>query len=438
MHATSAVAAAVVALNVAGVMAIPLKPVAHSSLALEGRSGSATTTTSATPASGHQAGGAVTTTTITFDPRPTACKPGETVTWVHKHKSAAGAEHNGAKHDKNSQHDTAKPAAVVARSDTPAPTGSSTKPSAVGAPAPTDPVAHDKTKGGKKAHKEHYATHTGTDGKTTVTHFVRGTSTKCFSPTETPGGKGTNKSHHKESSTGATHKDDSTTAAGKPAAAAKVAARSVGASEPATTTTAAPAAGNHAAGAVPTVTSTFTPRPRPTPCKDGEPVTYERKHKDKSSSASAKHDHAHPDLNAAKPAAVVARSATPTVTGTATSSSVAGAPAPTDLPDHGKKTKGEKKAQKDHFATHTGTDGKTTVTHYVKATTSITTTQCYAPTSTPGTANKSSHPASSAGATHKHDGAHSNDAGKSDKTSSVVARAVDLLERYFSELDELD
>ncbi|KAG6839788.1 hypothetical protein C0991_011686, partial [Blastosporella zonata] len=287
-------------------------------------------------------------------------------------------------------HEAAKPA-VVARSVTETATGVATS-TGTGAPAPTE---HKAGNGTHKEHKPHVVTKTGTDGKATVTVFEKGTSTKCFAPTATPGAKGTGKSSHKA---------DEQTPAAKPDA-AKVVARSV-----------TPVA--HATGAATTTTVTYNPRP--TACKAGEPVTWHGKSKKSGAEHSgAKHE-------AAKPA-VVARSVTETATGTATSTGT-GAPAPTEH----KAGNGTHKEHKPHVVTKTGTDGKATVTVFEKGTS----TKCFAPTATPGAkgAEKSSHKGDS---THPADQVPVSGA-KKDNTASVVARAIDLLERYFGDLDELD
>ncbi|KAG6907166.1 hypothetical protein DXG01_010291 [Tephrocybe rancida] len=422
MHATSAVAAAVVALNAAGVMAIPM-----GGLYARAATGTAVSASAAgTAAPGAHAAGAATTTTVTYHPRPTACKAGEKPSAERKHnskKTPGSAEHKGATTPE------AK-AGVVPRAAAAAATSTAATESGAGAPATTAPATHGKKGKGQKHQGPHAATKTGADGKVTVTVYHKGTSTKCYAPTGAPGagakGTGASKSAHK-----AGHADGQAPIADKTE---KPVARDLGfddediyaraATAPVTSAPAATTAptGAHAAAAGAATTTTITYNPRPTACKAGEKPSAQKHSKQHKSGAGADAAHA---SGTAKPA-VVPRAESAAATSSAAASSAPGAPAPTAPATHGKKHK----HHHPHTATKTGTDGKVTVKVYQPATS----TKCYAPTGAPA--------APGASGAHKADkvvGAQ--DAASPQKAlhkSAVVERAVDLLERYFSELDELD
>jgi hypothetical protein len=278
-------------------------------------------------------------------------------------------------------------------------------------------------------------THVGKDHSTTVRHFVKATTTGCHAASETQRNKGS----HKGDKASKPEPGSVDGAAGKQTpikgkAGAKV-ARSLDAQTPTPTEGSKTNEKGHA------TTLTVTVTPRPTPCKAGETPSVQKKSKKKGSShkqqgaeGADKQPNADKKASPAQPIAARSASASPT-------SSVKenpAAPAPTPAPEH-KDGQHHKAGAGAVFSsnTHVGKDHSTTVRHFVKATT----TGCHAAAETQR--NKGSHKNTKgskpeAGTT---DGTASKQApiqGKPKTSEKLVARAVDILERYFSELDELD
>ncbi|KAF8071662.1 hypothetical protein FPV67DRAFT_1778848 [Lyophyllum atratum] len=461
MHATSAVALAVVALNAASTLAIPMGPIGEGMEArsIFGRAPTkaaaadpkAVTDPKASPAAhagSHEkaaANGSATTITVTLHPRPTACKAGETPSVKHKSKGnkhgthektgAEGSEHAGSKKAAPAQ-------AVAARSAGASPTPSGSKDAAAGA-AHTPAPHHGNHK--DTSHKAGAVfstnTHVGKDHKTTVREFVKATSTHCFAPTGSPNAKGgahksekaTDAAHKSEKATDAAHKGEKATEKTP----AKVVRRSAGATTPTPTDKTHPGKAHEKAaanGSATTVTVTVTPRP--TACKAGETPSVKHKSKGNKHGTHEKtgvEGSEHTGSKKAAPAqAVVARSAG--ASPTHSSKDAASHAAPTPAAHHGnhKDSSNHKAGAVFSTNTHVGKDSKTTVREFVKATS----THCFAPTASPnakGGAHKSEKATDST--THKN-GSPAPVKGKTD--TKLVARAVDLLERYFSELDELD
>ncbi|KAF5379803.1 hypothetical protein D9615_005684 [Tricholomella constricta] len=204
-------------------------------------------------------------------------------------------------------------------------------------------------------------------------------------------------------------------------------------------------ASSHAKGSGTTTTITVTVTPR---CKNG---AQQRKGSN-SHHGSQKSDKVTPDANGkkaapAQPILPRAAGASPTQTSTSKENSAASAPTLAPTGDHngghqhknGRKKGGSKfrnAAVGDVLTTITrvGQDHNTTVRKYVKGTN----TNCPEPTSSPDA--KGSHRSGKVtGPTHK-DGtaADSVNAKANANTNKLVARAVHILERYFSELDQLD
>jgi len=474
MHATSAVAIAVVALNAASSLAIPMGPVGEG--LVYGRA--ATTTTQPAVANAKDASdptkvgsqakvaanAAPITTTIVLHPRPTTCKKGETPS---THRSHRGHGHQGLAAAHSSKQAGATPS-VVARAVSAAatPTGTATV-ADQGAPSTAAPTrapllsgltgkGHKNRKGGKVFAS---TTKVGKDHQTTVMKFVKGTHTHCHAPGATPGAKG-----HAKSTLPKADKDtdatvpkasagsqgaagqaalssNSKTAAAKPDA--KLVARAADplAATPVDKTTktgAGAAAKGPAANKASGATTTVTVHPHPTLCKPGEkPSTHRGSHRGQgqhrsqgqhrgqgsSASPSGKQPAATP--------AIVARavSATPTASGAPSSA------APTRAPQTG----GLPKKSGHVLSSKVGKDQRTTV--FVKGTH----THCHAPGATPG-AKGPSRKGQTTDATVPKNGAGSQGAGQAALSSNKAAAAQpdaklvarEILERYFSELDELD
>ncbi|GLB40139.1 hypothetical protein LshimejAT787_0800100 [Lyophyllum shimeji] len=455
MHATSALAVAVVAFNAASALAVPMGPVGEG-LARRGPTGTGSAHAKDTGVSDHTKAGshakgaanpAATTVTITVNPRPTDCN-GHKGSHKGSHK-AAGQKHAHGAH--TSGHHTSSTPGVVARSAAASatPSGSGTTSHTAPTPAPQ----HHHKNGAHHAAGEVYSskTHVGKDHKTTVHMFVKGTATHCAEPTLGANGHAKDASHKgaHQGEKGAGSSDASGPTKGQKSS-GKVVARSA-ASPAATPTDKATSKADHAGGAhahakgahekgaanPAATTVTVTVKPRPTHCNG---------HKGSHKKAGAHGTHTSGQHTSSTPG-VVARSAA--ASATPSGSGASSNPAPTPAPEHhhnGGHHKGA--ASPGHVfasATYAGKDHKTAVRHFVKGTA---TQHCIEPTSGAGThAKGSSHKGAHQGEKTTTDSAaaHKSNAGSQEgsKTGAkpdpkLVARAADILERFFGELDELD
>jgi len=201
MHATSAVAIAIVALSAASSLAVPMgsggeglearsvyeRALTNPTKPVPAANPKGATIADSTKPGSNRSSGAVRTLTLTVRPRPTACKPGERPTVRRKTSSRKGSLSRNRAAAAANPADTkrASPAqGVVARAveASPTATAKTTPPAATPTPPP---------KGSRKGGAVYRTiTHIGKNGKTTIGHLVRGSRTRCFAPTSRPQAKG--------------------------------------------------------------------------------------------------------------------------------------------------------------------------------------------------------------------------------------------------------